>query len=151
MPDNDTRFPTPDAVEQAFYSAFAATDLGAMARVWAVELEDIRCIHPGSDLLTGADVLQSWRQIFAGTHAPTVRHRVLDRSPSTELSVHLVEERIGPSDASASGLTRVLATNVYRLTDSGWRMILHHATLPLVENESGPRDAAPASGGRQLH
>jgi hypothetical protein len=57
----------------------------------------------------------------------------------------LVEERIGPAAADTSGLTRVLATNVYAHTGDGWRMVLHHATLPLVED----REQADAGHGNQ--
>jgi ketosteroid isomerase-like protein len=125
---------TPEAAEHAFYLAFANTDLGAMARVW--DADDVRCIHPGGDVLTGAAaVLESWREIFAGAAAPTVRHRLLHHAGAGAISIHLVEERIGPPGADAAGLTRVLATNVYRHTATGWRMVLHHATLPLVEEQ----------------
>jgi ketosteroid isomerase-like protein len=145
----DARLSTPDDAEAAFYSAFAGTDLGAMAQVWHTG-DEARCIHPGGDLLIGTGaVLASWRQIFAGAAAPTVRHRVLHRAGTGDLRVHLVEERIGPQDADSDDLTRVLATNVYRRTNDGWRMVLHHATLPLVEPPQDP--AEPTSAGGRLH
>jgi ketosteroid isomerase-like protein len=136
-------FLTPEAVEDAFYRAFASTDLGAMARVW--DPDDARCIHPGGDLLIGtAAVLESWRRIFAGAAAPTVRHRLLHQAGADALSIRLVEERIGPSGADDAGLTRLLSTNVYRRTATGWRMVLHHATLPLVEQlPDAPARGAP--------
>lgn len=134
-------FLTPEAAEHAFYRAFASADLGAMARVW--DADDARCIHPGGDLLTGATaVLESWRRIFAGAAAPTVHHRLLHQASADAMSLRLVEERIGPSGADDAGLTRLLATNVYRRTATGWRMVLHHATLPLVEAQPD----APARG-----
>ncbi|MGD2019448.1 MAG: nuclear transport factor 2 family protein [Thiohalocapsa sp.] len=138
-------FSTPEAAEAAFYAAFAATNLGGMAMVWHAG-DNARCIHPGGDVLRGAGaVLESWRQIFAGAAAPTVRHRLLHRTTAAEVSIHLVEERIGPAAADTSGLTRVLATNVYARTGDGWRMVLHHATLPLVED----REQADAGHGNQ--
>lgn len=144
------RFASAEAVEDAFYHAFAGTDLSGMARVWIGGAE-ARCIHPGGDLLTGATaVLDSWRQIFSGAAAPTVRHRLLHRSAAADLGIHLVEERIGPSGASDERLTRVLATNVYRRTPDGWRMVLHHATLPLVE-ESRERGRPQAPDPGRLH
>jgi hypothetical protein len=146
----ENRFTSADAVEAAFYSAFAATDLAGMARVWSSGSE-VRCIHPGGDLLTGTTaVLESWRQILSGAAAPTVRHRLLHRTAAADLSIHLVEERIGPGGAADGQLTRVLATNVYRDTPEGWRMLLHHATLPLVE-ESRKRGQAQAPDAARLH
>lgn len=150
---SDAPFSTADAAENAFYRAFAGTDLTAMARVWH-DGDEARCIHPGGGLLSGAGaVLDSWRQIFAGAAAPTVRHRLLHRAGAGGLSIHLVEEQIGPGDDPERGLTRILATNVYRQTTDGWRMVLHHATLPLVESQEespAPPGWAPTSGNR-LH
>jgi len=147
----DTPPESPEATETAFYRAFAAMDLAAMARLW-LSGEDARCIHPGGDLLAGATaVLESWRQIFSGAAAPTVQHRVLHRTNAPGLSIHLVEERIGPSGAEAERLTRVIATNVYRETPGGWRIALHHATLPLVEERKGRGSAARGGDARRLH
>lgn len=150
----DAPFDTADAAETAFYRAFAATDLTAMARVWH-DGEEARCIHPGGGLLSGAgDVLDSWRQIFKGAVAPTVRHRLLHRADTGELSIHLVEEQIGPGNDPERGLTRILATNVYRQTTDGWRMVLHHATLPLVESgtqESAATSQSAGGEGGRLH
>jgi ketosteroid isomerase-like protein len=147
----DSPFESPDAVEDAFYRAFANTDLGGMARVWSGG-DEARCIHPGGDLLTGpAAVLQSWRQIFSAAVAPTVRYRLLHRAAAGDLSIHLVEERIGPGDASDAQLTRVLATNIYRRTPNGWRMVLHHATLPLTEERGGHPRADGAADADRLH
>jgi hypothetical protein len=128
---SNSEFPTADAAEAAFYAAFETTDLALMARVWPQD-QDARCVHPGSDLLQGyMAVMESWRSILAGAQPPTVRVRLIDRYDTDSLSVHLVEERIGPA-GTEQDLTRVLATNIYVLTETGWRMSLHHASLPLV-------------------
>lgn len=146
----ETAFESPEAAEEAFYRAFAATDLTAMAHVWD-SAGDARCIHPGGDLLSGvAAVLESWREIFSGAAAPRVQHRLLHRASAGDLSIHLVEEGIGPGGAGDGDLTRVLATNVYRRTSDGWRMVLHHATLPLVERRPEGAAQGTAKGGR-LH
>ena len=141
----DSAFQSPDAAETAFYAAFAATDLGLMASVW-LRADDARCVHPGGDLLQGyAAIMQSWHSILSAVEAPAIRFRLIDRLQSDGLCVHMVEERIGPNGEDAD-LTRVLATNVYRRTDRGWRMALHHATLPLVETDDAmPSDASVAT------
>jgi hypothetical protein len=126
------QFQTPDDAEAAFYNAFRRTDLGSMGSVW-LQGEQSRCVHPGGDLLHGyGAVLESWRSIFAGARMPRIHVRVLDRFDAGTLSIHLIEERIGAAGRD-DDLTRVLATNTYLHTADGWRLILHHATLPLVE------------------
>ena len=137
----DSPFKSPEAAETAFYAAFAATDLALMASVW-LHADNARCVHPGGDLLEGyAVILQSWHSILAAVEAPTIRFRLIDRLESDGLSVHLVEERIGPAGED-SELTRVLATNTYLHTDCGWRMVIHHATLPLIDTDNATPSAA---------
>jgi hypothetical protein len=140
-------FQTADEAETAFYNAFRRTDLGVMGSVW-LPGEQARCVHPGGDLLQGyGAVLASWRSIFAGAQMPTVRVRVLDRFDAGALSIHLVEERIGPAGQDED-LTRVLATNTYLQTTDGWRLLLHHATLPLLDADSPPR---PPAADQRVH
>lgn len=140
-----TAFESPDAAEAAFYDAFAATDLDAMAQVW-LEGETAACVHPGGALLVGkAAVMQSWAEILTGATPPRIEYRLLNRILSADIQIHLVEERIqaGGDPESATGL--VIATNVYARGPQGWRLSLHHASLPLM-----PRRAAEGSE-RRLH
>jgi ketosteroid isomerase-like protein len=142
---------SPDAAEQAFYRAFETTDLALMGALWLdCDSVSVRCIHPGSDLITGyGAVLASWRGILSGAERPTLRYQVLDRQHTADLALHLVEEQIGPQGADAeTGLNRILATNVYRKTDAGWRMVLHHASLPLTPPRS---KATQPRGPARLH
>lgn len=137
----DCSFQSPEAAESAFYAAFAATDLALMASVW-LHAANARCVHPGGDLLEGyAAIMQSWHSILSAVASPTIRFRLIDRLESDGLSVHIVEERIGPAGED-SDLTRVLATNTYLRTDRGWRMVIHHATLPLIETDNATPSAA---------
>lgn len=132
----------PEAVEAAFYAAFEGLDLGLMAALW-LDAPESACVHPGGDPLIGyAAVIAGWRGILSGADQPTVRFRVIERHGSGDLAVHLVEERIGTAALPAEA-TRVLATNVYRRTGDGWRMLLHHATLPLTTRRGPPAEAAP--------
>jgi ketosteroid isomerase-like protein len=138
-------FESPEAAEAAFYGAFAATDLGAMAQVWLEGVGAI-CVHPGGALLLGKDaVMQSWSEILTGAAPPRIEYRLLSRIEVADLRVHLVEERIqaGGDPESAAGL--VIATNVYARGPQGWRLSLHHASLPLM-----PRRAVEGSE-RRLH
>ena len=54
-----------------------------------------------------------------------------------------VQKGKGEKVSSGTGGRRavILATNVYLFTDAGWRMLAHHASLPLVESNESSEDA----------
>ena len=123
-------FNTPDQAEAAFYGAFQELDTELMAQVWSDD-PDAACVHPGGDLLQGKSaVMQSWIEIFGAAERPTLVHRTLQATGNGELAVHLVEEMIRPGGKSDA--SRVLATNVYQRERGGWRMVAHHASLPIM-------------------
>jgi len=129
MSNSDPGFSTPEAVEAAFYAAFCACDIQAMDLVWA--RTEVICIHPGSTALVGRNVvLRSWKNILMDAEPPHLHIKVISRIVSDKLAVHVVEEHIAPV-AGAAGITSVvLATNIYRHEEDGWRMLEHHASLP---------------------
>ena len=127
-------FATPADAEAAFYAAFARADLDAMMTVWADEDDAIVCVHPRGPLLAGRRaVRQSWQAIFA--HSPGMKFTVAQRLQATDgqVAVHIVHEHIKLAGDNARQHT-VIATNAYRRTATGWRMVLHHAS-PATETE----------------
>lgn len=134
-------YPTSQDAEQAFYRAFELADLAEMMAVWAEE-EDIVCVHPGSGRHSGVvEVRESWRQIFS--QGPRLRFRLTGSRvvAGRMLSVHSVFEHV-----TVAGDPRpthpVLSTNIYLLTDRGWRMLMHHAS-PLAP-EAAPQESPPS-------
>lgn len=129
-------FPTPDDAESAFYDAFERGDLAAMMAVWA-EGDEVVCVHPQGPRLMGFDaVRESWTQIFASGMQLRVRTVEARQFHGQTIAVHAVVELLSaPNEQAAS--PPVFATNVYVLTEGGWRMALHHA--------SPSSDAAPAA------
>ena len=123
----------PVSAEVAFYDAFRKLDLEQMTGVW-MESANASCIHPGGGLLQGtATILASWAEIFRDAQPPQVSHRLIQASTDERLAVHTVQEEV----SSAGGRRAViLATNIYAYLDGGWRMLAHHASLPLVESDS---------------
>jgi ketosteroid isomerase-like protein len=124
------------AANAAYYAAFEARDLDAMAEVW--ERTD-RCAvtHPGWPTLHGwPRVAGSWDAIFANTafiqfvltdevvHVDgttawvTVDENILQAGSSRE----------GGEDVAELQGGRVAATNVFVLVDGHWRMVLHHGS-----------------------
>jgi len=129
MNDSKAGFSTPEAVETAFYAAFADCDVQAMNAVWADD--DVICIHPGSSALIGHDaVMRSWINILTDADPPNLHIEVISRIVCDKLAVHVVEEHIAPVAGAPGTTSVVLATNIYRHEDDGWRMLEHHASLP---------------------
>jgi ketosteroid isomerase-like protein len=123
---NQTRYYTAQEAEAAFYGAFQNRDVDAMMAVWA-EDDDILCIHPTGPVLAGRAAIQdSWRGIFQHSSALKFFLEERQRLHDGSLQVHVVQEYIRVGDDPPQ--SPVFATNVYRLTDSGWRMVLHHAS-----------------------
>lgn len=102
-----------------------------MSEVWS-RLEEVFCIHPGGQLLSGFEaVRKSWADIISAADPPVIDYRVMHIRVAGELAVHLVEEQIRPSGSQAHH-ARVLATNVYARENERWHMLSHHASLPLI-------------------
>ena len=147
-------FPTPDDAETAFYEAFERRDLAAMMAVWA-ESDDVVCVHPRGVRLTGFDaVRESWAQIFAGSEGPLrVRATEVRRFDGNSVAVHTLVEVLGTPGTAPEAAASICATNVFELTDGGWRMVLHQAT-PLAQPErprAAPREDETPPPSRTLH
>jgi len=121
-----TRFSDDDSAEAAFYRAFAKCDITAMESVWAKE--EVVCIHPGaSPLMTYAAVMQSWTNILLHAQLPQLQYKVLHKSISHDIAVHVVEEHIASGDDPFANAV-VLATNVYIHNNGQWLLQMHHAS-----------------------
>ena len=138
-------FPTAQDAENAFYEALERCDLEAMMAVWA-EDEDIICVHPAGERLTGQDqVREGWARLFAG--GPQARVQVANQVAinGMMLAVHGVQENFSPA-AARPGDARpatITATNVYLRTAAGWKMIVHHASPAPAQPGPAPRETAP--------
>jgi ketosteroid isomerase-like protein len=135
-----THFSKAEDAQKAFYEAIERADLTQMMAIWSKD-EDIVCIHPGGERHSGvAEVRESWRQIFLNG-AQLKFSIVADKTyPGRMLSLHNVFEQITHS-AGAHPPASVVATNVFVLSDDGWKMLMHHASqVPgeRLEEQSSP-------------
>jgi uncharacterized protein (TIGR02246 family) len=142
-------FPTPDDAESAFYDAFERGDVAAMMAVW-MQSDSVVCIHPQGPRLVGFDAIRdSWLQIFTSS---TTRVRVMptdvQKFDGQAVAVHALVEVL--SVPGQQGTQAVCATNVYELTDGGWRLVVHHAT-PLVETVATAAEEEQPSTPHTLH
>jgi ketosteroid isomerase-like protein len=115
------------AAHRAFYAALEARDAGAMEAIWS-HADDVSCIHPGWHRLDGwKEVSRSWRAIFASSRPWKVRPESERSFVSGAIAVVLCVEVL-EAPGAAGEPARMQATNVFRVEETGWRMIHHHAS-----------------------
>jgi len=140
----EARFATAEDAEAAFYTAFEERDLEAMMAVWD-DGDDVVCIHPVGPRLAGvAAIRQGWQALFGAGRALHLSIGERTRLVADTLAVHVVHEHITTGRDPATTHPPVIATNVYRLTARGWRMVLHHAS-------PSPAPQRQAAGAPRLH
>ena len=125
------REPPQDALLRAndtFYRALENRDLDTMDALWVHE-GWVRCVHPGGDALVGwPAVRRSFEEIFARTRWLHVTPTSIDVLLFGEIGVIACVENITIENQDEMGMKVALATNIFRLTDDGWRMMHHHAS-----------------------
>ncbi|MGH9035514.1 MAG: nuclear transport factor 2 family protein [Acidimicrobiia bacterium] len=114
---------------RAFYAAFEARDLKAMAEVW--ECSDRATVtHPGWPTLRSWPVVaESWRRIF--DHTPYIQFFLTEEEVvvvGDAAWVTLFENILQEAEGAALGDARVAATNVFVRVDGRWRMVVHHGS-----------------------
>jgi ketosteroid isomerase-like protein len=145
---SDRIYPTAQDAENAFYEALERGDLDAMMAVWA-EDEEIVCVHPGGERLTGQDqVRTSWAKILADGSRVRVHISHQVAISAMMIAVHSVQENFsveGERGRQGSDLrpAPIVATNVYLRTGAGWRMIVHHASPAPGKAEPPRREGSP--------
>jgi ketosteroid isomerase-like protein len=121
----------------AFYSAFEAGDLDAMADVW--EHSDRASVtHPGWPTLRGwARIAGSWDAIFRNT--PYIQFVLTGEEIFVvgDVAWVTVDENIlqatgspdgGAADTEELSGSHVTALNLFVRSEAGWRMLVHHGS-----------------------
>lgn len=118
------KFATPDEAEQGFYTAMSSASIDAMKNVW-LDSEEVACIHPMAQRILGyKQVINGWQGIFRGQGEMIAHIEKVKSTQGPVLAVHTGTEVLR-QDASEF---RVEVTNIYQISDGGWKMILHHAS-----------------------
>ena len=125
--------------EAAFYRAFCQCSVADMEAVWGDG--DVLCVHPGSEVLHGKPaVMQSWARILVQGMTADIEVEPVSQVEHDGLAVYTVYEHL--SNQSGASRVTVVATNVYRKGDEGWRMIAHHGSQSLRQIPP-PQQAPP--------
>lgn len=134
-------YPTPEAAESAFYTAFEARSLDAMMAVWSHD-DCIACIHPLAAPLNGqAAVAAGWRSMFEAAGQFRVQVETVHEIREASQVIRIVREYLIIGQETTPR-PPILATNVYRMEDAGWRLVLHHAS-PLQVGGTPPARTSP--------
>ncbi|MDR3469072.1 MAG: nuclear transport factor 2 family protein [Xanthobacteraceae bacterium] len=129
------------AANAAFYEAFSAGDVEAVARLWADD-DGISCIHPGWPAIIGREaVVGSWRDILQNPSRPQVAcaepYAIIDGDSGRVLCIEIVDG------------TPLAACNHFRRIDGAWRMV-HHQSSPIAQT-AAPATDDPSSPSHRLH
>jgi ketosteroid isomerase-like protein len=117
---------------ELFYEALENRLIDIMDGLWLHE-GWVRCVHPGRDALMGwPAVRRSFEAIFSETSWLHVTPTSVDVLVFGEIGVIACVENITSGQDDQMGMMAAQATNIFRLTDGGWRMMHHHAsTAPM--------------------
>ncbi|WP_327245698.1 nuclear transport factor 2 family protein [Streptomyces sp. NBC_01320] len=144
------------AVEQAntaFYEAMERGDLDALSGLWLPgENLTISCVHPGWPVLSGrGEVLRSYALIMANTEYIQFFLTDVGVSMTGDTALVVCTENIlsgGPAedggDLGPLVGQLVVATNVFRRTEDGWKLWSHHGSPVLTESEDEDEDESPS-------
>ena len=125
---------------QNFYNAFNKSDIELMIEIWLNDSAS-QCIHPGWDVLTGFEnIMTSWQKIFAAAQDLEIKLSHVDVTASENIAWVTCQENLFSIVSSGVQLSKVHSTNLFKMMNGEWKMILHHASpvsgLPASEEQS---------------
>ncbi len=143
-----------EVANEAFYRAIESADLDLLDAVVldGAAADAVTSVHPGWPMLRGrSEVMRSFAAVMAGT--PYIQFILTDLDVRTVGDVAVVtcsENILTGVERESDGSTelgfaagRVVATNVFRRTPTGWRLWVHHASpviSPDDEDDDGDDD-----------
>ncbi|WP_338845118.1 nuclear transport factor 2 family protein [Massilia sp. W12] len=144
---NSPFYDSPAQAEAAFYAAIERRDLDALMQVWE-DSDIILCIHPGDGRLLGrAEIRDSFGAIFAYGRRHLVPREAHVQNLGDVVIHNLTEDFSGATIEDAEMAMR--ATNVYRRSEHGWRMVLRQVSLQALDllDDADPHWSVPFAPG----
>lgn len=128
------------AVNERFYQALGERDIELMKTVF---VRDVRagCTHPGWIMLRGWEaIMQSWENVFdPEDQLHTNLHNITVDIKSDTAWVTCIQEltyiKRDPVMMNVS-----VSTNIFEKSESGWLMLIHHASPVPFTTEGAERD-----------
>lgn len=129
------------AVNSAFYTAIESGDVAEIEALWD-GADDVSCVHPGWPPVRGRSrVLRSWAVIMANTayiqFFATGAEVAIVGDVGIVTCEHSLLARTNDAEGGLGETARVVATNVFRRGDDGWRLWAHHASPVMTSTDDG--------------
>lgn len=120
------------AANTELYAAIESGDVDRLAAMWDTT-DDIVCVHPGWPSVRGRSrVLRSWAVIMANTAYIQFFSTDVDVAVDGDIAIvtceHGLLARSDERDTGFGETARIVASNVFRRRDEGWRLWSHHAS-----------------------
>ena len=113
---------------ESFYEAFGALDINKMDAICEISGRAL-CIHPGWRPLSGWDQIRvSWQGIFENASLMHFNIQYLTINTNGDCGWVTCVENITSVLQGRANNFGVIATNVFCRSDSGWRLVVHHAS-----------------------
>ena len=122
-----------------FYKAFNARDLDAMKKVWSSN-ENVTCVHPGWNPLNGFEpIMKSWEGIFKNSGNMNIEASNVSVIASEGLAWVSCVEKLYTIATHGVLASEVFSTNLFKLEEGSWKMVIHHASpiASLKESSKG--------------
>ena len=123
-------------VNERFYKALGTRDLKLMDSVW---VQDSRagCVHPGWIMLRGWDALrQSWENVFDPNDQIDIELSNLNVEIKGKVAWVTCIQKLVYISRNPPGVNVSQSTNIFEKHESGWLMLLHHASpIPITDFE----------------
>ena len=127
-------------VNETFYKALGTRNLELMDQVW---VKDSRagCVHPGWIMINGWQaVRQSWENVFDPNDQVDIRLSSITVEIKGEVAWVTCIQQLIYINRDPIGINMSQSTNIFERHDSGWLMILHHASpVPITNYEIADR------------
>jgi ketosteroid isomerase-like protein len=123
-------------INEMFYKALGTRNLELMDQVW---VKDSRagCVHPGWIMLSGWQAIrQSWENVFDPNDQVDIRLSNITVEIKGDVAWVACIQQLIYINRDPIGINMSQSTNIFERHDSGWRMILHHASpIPITNYE----------------
>ena len=124
MSDQDSAI----TANEKFYKAFNARDLSAMKEIWSSH-QNVTCVHPGWSPLNGFEpIIDSWQGIFKNSGNMDIQISDINMLTSNDLAWVSCVEKLYTIASHGVLASQVFSTNLFKLNQDEWKMIMHHAS-----------------------
>ena len=120
-----------------FYKAFNARDLDSMKKVWSSN-ENVTCVHPGWNPLNGFEpIMKSWEGIFKNSGNMNIEASNVSVIAAEDLAWVSCVEKLYTIATNGVLASEVFSTNLFKVEEGTWKMVMHHASSIVSLKESG--------------